>query len=302
MSLRPEESRESFCRLCGERKVSVAYDGPMREAGAGSAHTDDFKIVSCSACGIEYLDPFPGELELETYYRSEEYWKSHHGDVDVEALRKKLGWEQDLWLEKVGADNIRGGSVLDYGCGAGLFLDRIKGIARETVGVDAALHFKAVVEANGHSFVPAGEFASVRGVDCVVSFDTLEHVEDPRELLSRIYASLSDDGKLYLGVPNRDDYLKSLVPAYLPHFYHKSHLYYFSADTLTRLLTEAGFRKVETGFLHKYDLMNMIVWARDGRGQGRKGSRLFDSGCESAFRANVEKRGVASHLFVRAEK
>jgi 2-polyprenyl-3-methyl-5-hydroxy-6-metoxy-1,4-benzoquinol methylase len=290
----------SQCRLCGAGELRTVYSGPIRAGGAESGTVDGFRILGCRECGIEFLDPFPDNTA--EYYSGKEYWEDHHGPLDVAKLHKKHGPEQRRWFYEVGAQNLRRMDLVDLGCGIGIFLDMAKGIAASTSGVEPAAHFQKHVESSGHKFVLQAQDLPADSADVVVSFDTLEHVADPSEFLEQARRVLRTGGQLYIGVPNQNDFLKKFVPEYLPFFYHLSHLFYFNESALSRLLNEAGFEDVQVGYVHKYDLTNMLVWARDRKGVGTPGSELFDRFTEDGFRSNLERQGIASHLLVRATK
>lgn len=288
------------CRLCGSSKVSKIYDGPIRAGGADSGTVDGYRVLGCAECGVEFLDPFP--TDTEAYYQGEQYWVDHHGPVNVAKLQAKHGPEQKRWFAEVGEANLRGKRLGDFGCGVGIFLDMAKGVAAETVGVDLAEHFKAHLEASGHRFAHGAQELKSSSLDVVVSFDTLEHVPDTKSFLTDIYGVLDKGGQLFIGVPNQRDFLKKLVPDYLPFFYHLSHLYYFNEKALRWALQKAGFNGIQASFVHKYDLMNMIVWARDRKGIGTRGSEIFDAGTEDHFRTDLERQGIASHALMKAVK
>ncbi len=288
------------CRLCGSNRVSKVYDGPIRAGGADSGTLDGYRVLGCAECGVEYLNPFP--IDIEPYYKGEQYWVDHHGPVNVAKLQAKHGPEQRRWFQEVGVETLRGKRVGDFGCGVGIFLDMAKTIAAETVGVDLAEHFKAHLVASGHRFVQRAVDLKPSSIDVVVSFDTLEHIPAPKDFLKDIYQVLDKNGQVFIGVPNQRDFLKKLVPDYLPFFYHLSHVYYFNEDSLRRALKETGFVNIQSGFVHKYDLMNMIVWARDLKGIGTVGSEVFDSQTEQDFRTDLERQGIASHLLMKAVK
>lgn len=288
------------CRLCGSPELTLVYTGPIRVGGTDSGQIDGFSVFGCANCGIEFLDPFPSDTKA--YYSSQKYWEDHHGPVDIPKLQAKLGPEQQRWFEEIGPANLRGKRLADFGCGMGLFLDFCKQVAKETIGVDPAGHFEKHVVSQGHRFVQNSADLKSDSVDVVVSFDTLEHVPETKPFLTEIHRVLSNGGLVYLGVPNQGDFLKRLVPDYLPFFYHYSHLYYFSPPALQYALRECGFINVQISFVHKYDLMNMIVWARDKKGIGTKGSEIFDRFSEESFRNNLERQGIASHILVKAIK
>lgn len=294
----PEESMK--CPLCGSKSISTIYNGPIRSGGANSGYEEGFTVKECGTCAIAFLDPFPNELNV--YYETEQYWANHHGEINIPKLQRKLDPEQLRWLYEIGTSRLRGKKIADIGCGAGLFLDLVSGIAAETIGVELAQHFQPYLEANKHRYVQYAEKLEAVSVDVAVLFDTLEHLKTPKHFLDIIYKTLVPEGVLFLSVPNQNDFLKQIVPAYLSFFYHRSHIFYFNADTLVNLLEEIGFRECKVRFIHKYNLMNLVVWARDSKGQGKRESNLFDWATENNFRINLERQGIASHIFVETRK
>lgn len=288
------------CRLCGAPDLRQVYAGPIRAGGAESGTVAGYSILACANCGIEFLDPFPNDTDA--YYSGKQYWEDHHGPVNVAKLQAKHGPEQRRWFYEVGAQSLRGKRVADLGAGVGIFLDLAKGSAAETIGVDLAEHFRAHVEASGHRFVLRANELSAASVDVIVSFDTLEHVSEPARFLAEAFRILDKGGTIYIGVPNQADFLKRFVPDYLPFFYHLSHLWYFNENALRRLMSEAGFAQIQASYVHKYDLTNMITWARDRKGVGTSESDVFDSFTEESFRSNLQRQGIASHLLMKASK
>ena len=289
------------CKLCDSKNITTLYNGPIRSGGVESVqYEDEFTVKKCGSCGVAFLYPFPNEIE--NYYKNGKYWFHHHDTVNIDKLQKSFDSVQSRRLCEIGMENLREKRIADFGCSAGLFLDLVSGIAAETIGVELAKCFQPYLESNGHRYVQYPEELEAESVDVAVSFDTLEHVDTPKSFLESINRVLIPGGVFFLSVPNQNDFLKKIVPAYLPFFYQRSHLFYFNATTLVNLLEEVGFRKYKVGFVHKYDLMNLVVWARDGKGQGKKGNNLFDRVTEDDFRKNLERQGIASHIFVETWK
>jgi SAM-dependent methyltransferase len=288
------------CRLCGHDSHDVVHDGPIRSGGAESGTEDGYRVLRCTACAIVFLEPLPPGLD--DYYADDEYWKNHHGPLDIEDLHRKHDPEQARWFSEVGTATLRGRRVADFGCGAGIFLDHARAIAAETTGIDATPIFAEHLQSNGHRYLSDPDQLEPESVDVAVSFDTLEHVVDPVRFVSAIHRALDRNGLLFVGVPNQRDFLKALVPAYRPFFYHRSHLYYFDEQTLGNLLEMSGFTLLNTRFVHKYDLMNIVIWARDGVGRGKVGGDVFDERTERDFRIDLERQGIASHLLVEARR
>ena len=288
------------CRLCGQERAGLTYEGPIRKGGPESGVIEGFRVYGCDGCGVEFLDPFPDDLGA--FYEGEAYWTSRQGAVDFSALRTRFDVEQVAWFSRIGPACIREKRVADFGCGAGLFLDLIQGLARQTIGIEPGRFFRPHLNASGHEHQHRVEEVETECIDVMVSFDTLEHLEDPKNTLRELRRCLVPGGRLYLGVPNREDFLTRLVPEYVSFFYHRSHLFYFRARTLVMLLEDIGFGGVRVSFLHKYDIMNLVRWARNGSGRGNDRDHVFDTHTEASFRHHVERQGISSHILVEGER
>lgn len=290
------------CSLCGSHSLEIVYDGPIRSSGASAwRHAAGFTVRQCAQCGLSHLWPRPENLA--GFYSSTEYYQTRFGSIDIEAQRAKLWPEQVRWLSEIGLGVFLGRIVADFGCGPGIFLDLIQGHTATTIGVESALHFASILDAGAHRHVADAAALEEATVDVAVSFDTLEHVPDPTSFLSQMHKCLKPGGRAFVGVPNDRDFLKDICKAYLPFFYHTSHLHYFTKETLTALLEHVGFAVDSVRFVHKYNMMNMVKWLSEGKPTGNDHSRqIFDRHFEDAFRSHVERQGAASHLLVAAYK
>lgn len=290
------------CPRCRTGETTLVYDGDIRAGGPGSDVESGYKIYTCQTCDATFIDPFPPDLIR--YYSDEGYWESRQegAKVDVERLLAKAGPEQLRWLTAIGTDVFRGKAVADFGAGAGAFLDLIGSVAKKTVAVELAEYLGKSLTERGHVHIHHSRDVEDESLDVIVSFDTLEHVEEPDRFMADCFRALRAGGQAFVGVPNREDFLRFVCPSYLPHFFHKAHLWYFSGACLERISAEAGFVVENAEYVHKYDLMNFVVWLRDGVGQGKKGSDLFDGYTEQAFSEHLERQGLASHVLVAMQK
>ncbi len=85
----------------------------------------------------------------------------------------------------------------------------------------------------------------------------LEHVPDPLEVLAGIRQLLSDDGWLFLEVPNA----REIIHGMFGHWLWDEHLFYFTSVNLATLLAKSGFH-IETITLKPHrGGTNIWVWA-----------------------------------------
>ena len=142
-------------------------------------------------------------------------------------------------------------SVLELGCGNGLFLKFLKheGV-RDFLGVDGDARVKGEMPEDIAAHVQIDNFADFfaackdRTFDRIVLFDVLEHFapEDAVALLSDIRRLLADDGRVVLRVPNMSSPLGLAVQ-----YNDMTHLSAFTPGSLRQVASLAGFDAVSFG-------------------------------------------------------
>ncbi len=82
--------------------------------------------------------------------------------------------------------------------------------------------------------------------DCIVLKQVLEHLVDPLQMLQNIYNALKPDSILYLEIPSLEYIIEndSVVD------FHYQHVHYFSRESIMALLTNVGFKVVDTFTIH----------------------------------------------------
>lgn len=111
-------------------------------------------------------------------------------------------------------DSITGKDVLDIASGAGYGSFMMSEVARSVVGVDisteAVEHARKTYFTQEHLSFVQSSAASVSlpnaSFDVIVSFETIEHLQEQEEMLSEIRRMLRPDGILIISSPNRPVY------------------------------------------------------------------------------------------------
>lgn len=152
-----------------------------------------------------------------------------------------------------------GAHMLDLGCGTGELLASL----RDRQWIRTCIDMSTTGIAEGRrthpdiTFIEAdatGDLSShiaMGSFDVVVSTETLEHVTLPRLFLKNAYEALKPGGRLVLSVPY-NGYVKQLgvavlgrTDAYYNPLWDWGHIKFYSVDTMSALLWEAGFDDLE---------------------------------------------------------
>lgn len=205
-----------------------------------------FTVWRCSSCGSIHSKE---DVDLPHYY--EHYpFKNHKLDYFT-----KVGYRNRIaMLKKVGV--TKDSSILDYGCGSGIFVDML---------LDAGF-----TNVSGYDpFIPRFNDRSVldRKFDVVTSYDVIEHVDNPTDYLYDLSKPLAVGGVLVLGTPNAD-YIRlrnkpycavELSQPYHRHIFSERQLFSlgtkFGLEPLSiyrRFYFDSFFPAVNTRFLWEY--------------------------------------------------
>jgi SAM-dependent methyltransferase len=120
----------------------------------------------------------------------------------------------------------------------------------------------------------AGDFAAASAAyDVLVLSNVLEHARDPKKVLVNVRGNLNPGGQLWISCPNSRSWLRKVFGRSWINWHVPFHISHFSAETLRRLLTDAGFRNVETHQITPalWVTQSSIAWlfAREGRKNGQ---------------------------------
>lgn len=167
--------------------------------------------------------------------------------------------------------------LVDVGCGTGQLYHRMRGCYRHYLGIDI-LRYPGFPESDDASFLQASVDDRATTLpeaiaDVVCCIETIEHVENPRDLMRRVSRLLKPGGLAVVTTPNQLSLLSKLCLIVRNEFVHfqarpglyPSHITALLEIDLRRLAAEVGWIDVE------------IVYSGDGRipGTARHWPRLL---------------------------
>jgi SAM-dependent methyltransferase len=167
--------------------------------------------------------------------------RGHYQDYLIPSLNALLPTQKNL-------------TIVDAGCGNGIMTGymaslghQVMGFDQSTSGIAIALEMFPKVKFDLKSIYD--DYRSITPpVDVVTSFEVIEHLARPAEMLVRAREALKPGGVLILSTPYHG-FLKnlaiSLFDGWDKHFEsHRDcgHIKFFSEKTISNLLTECGFK------------------------------------------------------------
>ena len=213
------------------------------QSGAMSGYEAD-RLVRCSACRLVFAAGRPSDADLTAHY-------SGYGTAWFDSPLTRVRYAE---LLDSFAPYRRTGRILDFGSGAGYFVEEAQRRGWEACGIEFGTLALQMAAERGldvraapltEETFPPGHF------DVVTAFEVIEHLRDPLDDAQAIARVLRPGGLFYCTTPNFNAVTRRLLRARWSSIGYPEHLSYFTTRTLAELLGRVGLRRAtitSTGF------------------------------------------------------
>ncbi len=194
------------------------------------------------------LNPQPPDEELRrvyaaNYFLCDETPEQRAGSSGMRRATARL--HLDLLASYRG---MRGGRLLEIGCGRGDFLVEARAEGFEVTGVEISSEAANVARSQLEDGpILCGRIDQLglpgRSFDVCVLIDVIEHLRDPVSALESIHHVLKPGGVVFIQTPSRDSWPARLLKQRWMEF-KSDHLFYFDQETIQHLLCKTGYHEV----------------------------------------------------------
>lgn len=230
------------CDFCGGSEVElILMLGPL-------------SVVRCASCGLIRTDPRPTQEHL--LGRLSDASDRHIDRYQRFYLSPRMATYR-RWL--VNLESFRETNrLLDIGCGPGYFVDKASCDGWNSMGIDPSPSNVKFATDRGLKVLQGTADEAVAltagGFDVVTFWDAFEHLADPVRVLAMVRSLLRPGGVVLMRLPDAsvvdappslsafERPLYSFYTTYVFPWYPDRHLYHYSPETLSNLMTELGFR------------------------------------------------------------
>jgi SAM-dependent methyltransferase len=216
------------------------------------------RVIRCASCRTVYKKPSEAAKPVAEYYQESRYQELDYWSHEDETL-SMLNKIRDSILRTLGSGTGR--TLLDVGCGPGLFLGLAQEAGFEVTGVELnpQLALRAKARTNGAQIIVSDfiKLPTDRSFDVISMLDLIEHLPDPLAALRHARQMLKPGGHIVLYTPNH----RGIICRFADAAYRVSggrfqrpvveifdclHVVFFDISTLNLALRKTGFQVIET--------------------------------------------------------
>jgi len=200
-----------------------------------------YNIVECQRCGISYVNPRTFTVESDDYFRGA-YLATIEEDgslrPEIRAIYARILGDLETYL--------RPARLFDVGCAMGHFMVEARDRGWQVCGFECSPYAGDYArERHGFAVYQAPDLKdaglSANQFDACVLIEVAEHLPKPKTTLAEAFRLLKPGGVLYVTTPNFASFRALLQREEWAAVIPTGHLYYFTAESLMKLLAMIGF-------------------------------------------------------------
>lgn len=222
-------------------------------------------IVKCRNCGLLTIDFINGSFSTFDFedqevrqqrYRQMLSTAEEEGKFNEDMIKREEGVRTLHFKNRKEEIEryIKTGRLLDIGCGRGFFLANFLGSNLDYFGIDPRKQISEEAKKRvGENRIFCGTLKEAHFpdsyFDVVTMINLIEHLPNPRENLEEINRVMKKGGLLFIETPNVGSFVARLLGKRWHAFLEREHHYFFTRDTLRKMLMGTGFsiKKIKTG-------------------------------------------------------
>ena len=172
------------CGFCNTTSRFDEVESALVPSNVRRCSNESFLVWRCPRCGSPHS---LGPEDLSGYYAKYPIFDQTLSYPIRSAFRCREWHMRSLGVK-------RGSKILDYGCAGGLFVDYLSRRGFETRGYDPNVDRYATLPAEDERF------------DAIVTYDVIEHVEEPQDMMRSLARRCRPGGIVIVGPPRRTPY------------------------------------------------------------------------------------------------
>ncbi len=225
------------CINCGEYCEDILF------SSSDYFTHENFSLIRCKTCGLIITEPQTIESK---YYPG--FYYGNNGKRFPKIIEDMINRSRLHRAEIVNRLFSKPGVVVDMGCGRGIMLKQLNKYRWTSIGIEINktlldnLINQNIIVLEGHDLSVLHSRGYTNKIDVITFFHSLEHMQNPIELIKNSSRLLKTNGLLIIEVPNLSSIQYMLAKSKWFHLDVPRHLYHFKLPVLKKILQNNNYR------------------------------------------------------------
>jgi len=292
----------TLCPVCGSAGISEVF-----KVKDNTVSQEYFEIYHCRNCQVRFTQNPPSETSIGAYYKSEDYIS--HTDTSKGLINRMYRFVRNFSLNQKKKHveketGLKKGNILDVGSGTGHFASAMQKAGWNVTGLEPDEGARTVgFQEHSIELLPSGELFNLpeKIFDAITLWHVLEHVHDVKKYIQTFKKLLTDNGKLFIAVPNYTSYDAEKYKEYWAAYDVPRHLYHFTPNTMQWLMKECGLKVVAVKPMW-FDSFYVSLLSSKYKNGNTKWVGAFWTGLISNFKAMSDVKKCSSVIYIISPK
>ena len=187
-------------------------------------------------------------------------------------------------------------------------MDYIQGLARKVIAIEPSMSYRKAMQLKGFDTYAYSKDAIEDGlagkVDTIVSFDVIEHVDEPFTFVTEIFQLLGSGGVAIIGTPTEAPVMRELLGAEyeMKQLFSTQHLWVLSKKNMRLMAEKAGCNEISFKFYQRYGFENFIGWVRDKKPRSDINVDWITKSLDGMWKGHLEDMELSDYIVLLMTK
>ena len=240
--------------------------------------------------------------DLKNYYDENKIYSSDKDETLVNnSLISTIPLEDDVRRVEMFSEIIKAKKILDFGCGKGGFLRKIKEdkISNNIFGLELNKQNRKNINQLGINCYETID-ENLNEFDFIFLNHVFEHLEDPITILENLFKILKNDGHLIIEIPHGNDFLikDSEIVSFKNFTFWSEHICLYTKPLMKKILSHLKIKNYQISFFQRYCMNNHFYWFKEGKPGGHEKHNIFNDSINISYKKNLIDLEKSDTMFI----